>query len=254
MLSIYPAIFYKEKEDGYSVVFPDLNHLATCGEDLSEAMEMAVDCLAGYLFSANRKGESVPSPTPIEKLDPHCEDDEDSDYESVLVNLVSVDVESYAEQHFEKPVKKTLTIFDSLNEKAVEMKLNFSELLTKRLSKLFSTGEKVDTSSSFEFPKIPTIPAISTAAALGLGMATPATASGLSKSSKLSGIASLIAAGVAGATILSAATSDKSVKKTITIPKWLNDEATARGVNFSAELRNAIVEEIAARENPKSPE
>ena len=26
MLSIYPAIFYEEKEGGYSVIFPDLNH------------------------------------------------------------------------------------------------------------------------------------------------------------------------------------------------------------------------------------
>ena len=51
MLSIYPAIFYEEKEGGYSVIFPDLNHLATCGDTLNEAMAMAVDCLAGYIYS-----------------------------------------------------------------------------------------------------------------------------------------------------------------------------------------------------------
>lgn len=51
MLSIYPAIFYKEK-DGYSVIFPDLNYLSTCGENLNDAMEMAIDCLAGYLYTA----------------------------------------------------------------------------------------------------------------------------------------------------------------------------------------------------------
>lgn len=33
MLSIYPAIFYKEK-NGYSVIFPDFNYLSTCGENL----------------------------------------------------------------------------------------------------------------------------------------------------------------------------------------------------------------------------
>ena len=48
MLSMYPACFYKEAE-GYSVVFPDLNNLATQGDTFEEAMEMAVDCLAGYL-------------------------------------------------------------------------------------------------------------------------------------------------------------------------------------------------------------
>ena len=33
MLSIYPACFFKE-DNGYSVVFPDLNWLATCGDSL----------------------------------------------------------------------------------------------------------------------------------------------------------------------------------------------------------------------------
>ena len=37
MLSIYPACFYKE-EDGYSVIFPDLNYLATQGDDLEDAI------------------------------------------------------------------------------------------------------------------------------------------------------------------------------------------------------------------------
>lgn len=48
MLSVYPACFFKD-ETGYSVVFPDLNFLATCGSTLDEAMPAAVVCLAGYL-------------------------------------------------------------------------------------------------------------------------------------------------------------------------------------------------------------
>ena len=40
MLSIYPACFFKD-ETGYSVVFPDLNWLATCGSNETEAMKMA---------------------------------------------------------------------------------------------------------------------------------------------------------------------------------------------------------------------
>ena len=41
MLSMYPACFYKEKDGQYTVIFPDLNHLATCGTDLQNAMKMA---------------------------------------------------------------------------------------------------------------------------------------------------------------------------------------------------------------------
>ena len=40
ILNVYPALFYQE-ENGISVVFPDLNHLSTCGDDIQEAMEMA---------------------------------------------------------------------------------------------------------------------------------------------------------------------------------------------------------------------
>ena len=54
MLSIYPAIFYKEKDE-YSVIFPDLNYLSTCGENLNDAIKMAIDCLAGYLYIIYRK-------------------------------------------------------------------------------------------------------------------------------------------------------------------------------------------------------
>ena len=49
MLSMYPACFYKE-DDGYSVIFPDLNYLATQGDSFEDAMEMAVECLASYLY------------------------------------------------------------------------------------------------------------------------------------------------------------------------------------------------------------
>ena len=47
----YPACFFKE-ENGYSVIFSDLNDLSTCDETFKGAMKMATDCLAGYLYWA----------------------------------------------------------------------------------------------------------------------------------------------------------------------------------------------------------
>ena len=101
MLTIYPAIFYKESDGTFSVVFPDLNHLATDGENFNEAMSMAIDCLAGYIYSELKDGNAIPTPTPVEKVDVHCEDDEDDDYEFAFVNAVAVDVEIYAKRFFE---------------------------------------------------------------------------------------------------------------------------------------------------------
>lgn len=130
MLSAYPACFYKETEGNYSVIFPDLDHLSTCGDTLEEALTMAVDCLAGYLFALKQNNETAPAPSAPDKINP---DDEYEDYAEVFVNLVTVDVDEYARTHFEKSVKKTLTIPSWLNDLAVQNKINFSQVLQKAL-------------------------------------------------------------------------------------------------------------------------
>ena len=135
MLSMYPAIFYKEQDGTYAVVFPDLNHLSTCGDDMNEAMSMAIDCLAGYLFTEKLDGRAWPESTPLEKVDVHAEDDEDDDYAEVFANLVSVDVEAYARKHFSRAVKKTLSIPQWMNDMAVRRKINFSRVLQNALSR-----------------------------------------------------------------------------------------------------------------------
>ncbi|MCD8346590.1 MAG: type II toxin-antitoxin system HicB family antitoxin [Lachnospiraceae bacterium] len=135
MLSIYPACFYKE-ENGYSVIFPDLNWLSTCGDTLENAMEMAVDCLAGYIYTSRMDGEKIPEPSAINTIDPVAvakEVDPDSPPEEAFVNMVSVDVSEYARIHFEKSVKKTLSIPAWLNKAALQKGINFSQVLQEAL-------------------------------------------------------------------------------------------------------------------------
>ncbi len=130
MLSAYPACFYKEFEGGYSVIFPDLNHLATQGETLEEAFAMAIDCLAGYLYECKLSGDTVAAPSKLQDINPNDEYDE---YEEVFVNIVTVNVEEYARLHFNKTVKKTLTIPQWLNDMAVAKGVNFSGVLQRAL-------------------------------------------------------------------------------------------------------------------------
>ena len=139
MLSVYPAVFFKE-ENGYSVIFPDLNDLATDGDTLSEAMMMAIDCLAGYLFTAKIDNVSVSNPSDMKNISPKVIAKElGLSYEEAFVNLVSVDVEEYAKLHFNKSVKKTLTIPEWLNKEALSKGINFSQVLQEALiSKLQS--------------------------------------------------------------------------------------------------------------------
>lgn len=133
MLSIYPACFFKEK-NGYSVIFPDLNWLATCGDTFEESMETAVDCLAGYLHTCQLDGDPVPDPSQLGTIDP-ISIAKKLGIEPVesFVNMVSVDVALYAKTHFEKSVKKTLTIPAWLNAAALKQNINFSQVLQDAL-------------------------------------------------------------------------------------------------------------------------
>ena len=42
-------------------------------------------------------------------------------------------------------------------------------------------------------------------------------------------------------------TNSKAVKKTLSIPQWLNEEATEMGVNFSQVLQEALIQKINAK-------
>ena len=118
------------------MVFPDLNYLATQGDSFEEAMEMAVDCLAGYLYTAQRDGDPVPAPSKLEDIDPVAlskELDPDMPAGEAFVNVVAVDVAEYAKKHFEKSVKKTLSIPAWLNDAAMAQGINFSRVLQQAL-------------------------------------------------------------------------------------------------------------------------
>lgn len=133
MLSIYPACFFKES-NGYSVIFPDLNWLATCGETLEQAMTAAVDCLAGYLYTDQKENNEIPAPSSLNDI--HIDEIAEElgiSADDAFINMVSVDVTLYAKYNFEKSVKKTLSIPAWLNRLALEQNINFSQTLQEAL-------------------------------------------------------------------------------------------------------------------------
>ena len=135
MLSIYPTCFFKE-DNGYSVIFPDLNYLATQGDTLEDAVSMAVDCLAGYLYTAKMDNEKFPKASKLSDINIDRLSDEldiTGTYTDAFTNMVSVDVKAYAKEHFDKSVRKTLTIPAWLNTAAQEEGINFSKTLQEAL-------------------------------------------------------------------------------------------------------------------------
>ena len=142
MISAYPACFFKE-ENGYSVIFPDLNYLSTCGNSLDEAFSMAVDCLAGHLYLLKQDCEPAPPASDLHSINAQQIARElDFSTETVFVNIVTVDVEEYAKIHFEKSVKKTLSIPAWLNNAALEQNINFSHVLQNALIDILGVTTK----------------------------------------------------------------------------------------------------------------
>lgn len=139
----YPAIFYKEDDGKYSVIFPDLNGTATYGIDLNDSIRMAIDCLAGVLHGMNIDGEQIPEPTELNNItediiidmlgDPHY------NKSRVFINIISVNVAEYAEKHFNKSVKKMVTIPGWMADMAERKKLKLSKILQDALKEKLQT-------------------------------------------------------------------------------------------------------------------
>ena len=122
---IYPAVFYPEEDGRYSVIFPDLNDLATYGDTLADAFAMAQEACGQDLFTSLRDGEHLPSPSSlgdVQKEDAHA-----------LVNMVCVNLDAYARAYDDKAVKKTLSIPAWLNTACENLGINFLKVLKDAL-------------------------------------------------------------------------------------------------------------------------
>lgn len=62
---LYPAVFEPEDKGMYSVSFPDIEGCYTCGENLTEAFEMAQDALALMMSHYETEGKPIPAPSAL---------------------------------------------------------------------------------------------------------------------------------------------------------------------------------------------
>jgi predicted RNase H-like HicB family nuclease len=125
MKYLYFAVFTRNKDNQYEVVFPDLApNAATFGEDLSDALHMAHDALEGYLLTAEDFKETLPGPSSQSAI---------TVKKSELLVPIEVDTKIAREREENKSIKKTLTIPKYLNDMGNESGINFSATLTEAL-------------------------------------------------------------------------------------------------------------------------
>lgn len=120
----YPALFHKAEEGGFWISFPDIPECLTQGDDMRQAYEMAVDTLG--LALTYREKEQPPFPASSDPTTITLEPD------SFLV-VIEFDMLAYIKRTNSRAVKNTLSIPEWLNEAAITMDLNFSQILQEAL-------------------------------------------------------------------------------------------------------------------------
>lgn len=119
----YPAIFTKD-DDGYSIVFPDIEGCYTCGDSIEDGMEMAEDVLALTLYHFEQNKRTIPVPSAVNSLTLSGDS---------FATYVFCDTLVYQKMNNNRAIKKTLSIPEWLNEAAMSAGINFSQVLQDAL-------------------------------------------------------------------------------------------------------------------------
>lgn len=126
----YPACFYpcQERSGGYTVEVPDLPGCVSEGNTLADAILMATDAASGWVLDELEDGKNAPSASPLESIVPES---------GGFINMLVLDMDSYAEKYGEKAVRKNLTIPAWLNTFAENNHINFSQVLQDTLLSMY---------------------------------------------------------------------------------------------------------------------
>lgn len=120
---VYPAIFHKNNDNSYTVVFPDLSGCITEGKSLGEAMRMAQSAINQWIEYSKDKNLQIPKPTEINNIKVNSNE---------FVSLIRTDIkDSHA-------VKRTVSIPKWMDERVTEAGLSLSRVLQDALKQRFA--------------------------------------------------------------------------------------------------------------------
>lgn len=119
----YPAVFTYEEGEEIAVVFPDLG-CATSGTDDVDAMLSARELLGLHMWGLEEDNDEIPQPTPLSEVEAEANE---------RVALIDVYMPAVRMANENRSVNRTVTLPAWLNAKALEMGLNFSQVLQDAL-------------------------------------------------------------------------------------------------------------------------
>ena len=134
----YPALFHKAEEGGFWVTFPDLPECMTQGDNMEEAYStvkgepakkynMAVDALGLCLIDMDKEHIPFPAASSPDRIPTEPD---------AFLAVIEFDMLAYKKRTSSAAVKKTLSIPEWLNEEALSLNVNFSQVLQDALIEL----------------------------------------------------------------------------------------------------------------------
>lgn len=122
--SFYPALFHKAEESGFWLSFPDLPECFTQGDNMTECYEMAVEALGLALECREKEYDIIPAASDPSEIAV----DKDT-----FLAVIEFDMLTYKKRTSSRAVKKTLSIPEWLNEAALALDINFSQVIQEAL-------------------------------------------------------------------------------------------------------------------------
>ncbi|BDF57477.1 HicB family protein [Christensenellaceae bacterium] len=126
MKYVYTAIFEPQESGGYLVRVPDVLGCVTSGKDITEAMELAKDALAGCLCSAEDHGYPIATSTLPGALDVP---------DGAFAALIDVDTNQYRAETDNRSVRKNVSIPAWMETRAERAGISLSQTLQEALRK-----------------------------------------------------------------------------------------------------------------------
>ncbi len=117
---IYPAIFHKNNDGSYTVIFPDLPGCITEGKSLGSAMKMSQSALTQWIEYLHDEKELIPMP---------------SDYSALKIENGEIVSFIQADMKDTRAVKRTVSLPKWMDDKASEIGFSLSKILQEAIQK-----------------------------------------------------------------------------------------------------------------------
>lgn len=128
----YPIVL-KPDSGGYLVEIPDFD-LATQGDSIAQAMEMARDAIGIMGIDMQDEGEALPTPNSAEI----------TKEEADIITYVDIDFEAYRKKVDNRSVKKNCTIPYWLSVEADKANINYSRVLQEAIANTLNLSLNVN--------------------------------------------------------------------------------------------------------------